>query len=46
MPSRTTWQLALGLAGVLAATVALRLAHVANATTVALGYLLITLFVA
>jgi len=46
VPSRTTWQLALGLAGVLAATVALRLAHVANATTVALGYLLITLFVA
>lgn len=46
MPSRTAWQLALGLAGVLAATVALRLAHVANATTVALGYLLITLFVA
>ena len=38
--------LAAGLIGVAAATMALRLAGVANTTTVALAYLLVTLFVA
>lgn len=46
MPVRTAWELALGLSGVAAATLLLRVAHIANATTVALGYLLVTLFVA
>jgi two-component system sensor histidine kinase KdpD len=43
---RTARRLGIGLLGVLAATIGLRTAHVENATTVALGYLLITLFVA
>jgi two-component system sensor histidine kinase KdpD len=38
--------LAMGIGGVVAATVALRLAGVSNATTIALSYLLVVLFVA
>jgi two-component system sensor histidine kinase KdpD len=43
---RTARRLGIGLLGVLAATIGLRSAHVDNATTVALAYLLVTLFVA
>jgi two-component system sensor histidine kinase KdpD len=43
---RKARRLAIGLLGVVAATAGLLSAHVANATTVALGYLLVTLFVA
>jgi two-component system sensor histidine kinase KdpD len=39
-------RLGAGLLGVAAATAALRFAHVTNPTTIALGYLLVTLFVA
>src|SRR5947207_10600019 len=39
-------RLAVGLLGVAAATAALRLTSVSNPTTIALGYLLVTLFVA
>jgi two-component system, OmpR family, sensor histidine kinase KdpD len=46
VPVRTAWELALGFAGVAAVTLLLRVAHIDNATTVALGYLLVTLFVA
>jgi len=46
VPVRTAWELALGLSGVAAVTLLLRVAHIDNATTVALGYLLVTLFVA
>lgn len=46
MTWRTARRLAIGLLAVLAASIGLRAAHVANATTVALGYLLVTLFVA
>src|SRR6476661_3495669 len=41
-----TARIGVGLLGVVAATVALRLAGVSNPTTIALGYLLVTLFVA
>jgi two-component system, OmpR family, sensor histidine kinase KdpD len=44
--SRTWVRLGLGLSGVALVTAGLRLAHITNATTVALGYLLVTLFVA
>jgi two-component system, OmpR family, sensor histidine kinase KdpD len=43
---QTTVRLAIGLLGVLAGTLALRLSHVTNSTTVALAYLLVVLFVA
>jgi two-component system, OmpR family, sensor histidine kinase KdpD len=46
MRLRPAVRLGAGLLGVAAATAALRAAHVTNPTTVALGYLLITLFVA
>jgi two-component system sensor histidine kinase KdpD len=46
MGRRPAVRLLAGLLGVSAATAALRLAHVANPTTIALGYLLVTLFVA
>jgi two-component system sensor histidine kinase KdpD len=39
-------RLGVGLLGVAAATAILRVAHITNPTTVALGYLLVTLFVA
>jgi two-component system sensor histidine kinase KdpD len=43
---RTARRLGIGLFGVLAATAGLRAFHIENATTVALAYLLVTLFVA
>jgi len=46
VPVRTAWELALGLSGVAVVTLLLRAANIDNATTVALGYLLVTLFVA
>src|SRR6476660_2301613 len=41
-----TARVGVGLLGVAAATTALRFAQVSNPTTIALGYLLVTLFVA
>jgi two-component system sensor histidine kinase KdpD len=46
MGRRPAVRLLAGLLGVAAATAALRLAQVTNPTTIALGYLLVTLFVA
>jgi two-component system sensor histidine kinase KdpD len=44
--SRPPVRFAVGMLGVAAATLLLRLTHVGNATTIALGYMLVTLFVA
>ena len=46
MRLRRAGRIGAGLLGVAAATTALRFAHVTNPTTIALGYLLVTLFVA